>query len=320
MKRVFVTLVIAIAVIGLGTAQEKEDFKPSGKASVKIFSNYHTTFTDGNSHSAFEVTRGYFGYGYKFSKSWSGSILFDVGNPGVGGLEMTAYLKDASLKYSHNNLSVAFGLVGTKQFKTQENFWGYRYIYKSFQDQHKYGSSADLGITVAYDLSDFISADFSLLNGEGYKKMENDSIMKIGLGVTLTPVEGLTIRGYTDFMGDSDVQNTVAAFVGYAAKKFSVGAEYNFQKNHKMTEGEDLSGLSIYSTVKVNKVKLFGRYDNASSKDDWNASKDGQLFTVGAEFTPVKGVKIAPNFQGWDPQVDSEDFISSVFLNCEIKF
>lgn len=313
MKRVFITLVIFITPVILTLAQEVEAFKPSGKPTVKIFSNYHSTFSDGASHSAFEVTRGLFGYGYNFNESWSGSIMFDIANPAAGELEMTAFLKEASLKYSHNNVSVAFGLVGTKQFKTQEDFWGYRYISKSFQDEYKFGSSADLGITVTYNFSDVISADFSLLNGEGYKKLENDSLLKVGLGVTLSPAKGLTIRGYSDFMGDNDVQSTFATFVGYTAKQFSVGAEYNSQKNHEMEQGNDLEGISLYSTVKLKKINLFGRYDNLTSDD-------GYGFTAGLEFRPVKGVKIAPNFQGWDPQVDSESFVSSVFLNCELKF
>ena len=50
-----------------------------------------------------------------------------------------------------------FGLIDLYQFKTTEEFWSHRYVYKTFQDQHKMGSSADLGVGVKYNFTDVVS-------------------------------------------------------------------------------------------------------------------------------------------------------------------
>jgi hypothetical protein len=74
------------------------------------------------------------------------------------------------------------------------------------------------------------------------------------------------------------------------------------------------------------KIKLFARYDKLMSNTvkgteaDRNLSDDGEMYLAGVEYEPVKGIKFAPNFQGWNPAGSGEPFSSSIFLNCEIKF
>ena len=326
MKQVSV-LLLAMLCIALTAKSQTDEFKPGGKPFMKIFSNYHNTFSDGETASAFELTRFYLGYEYAFSKNFSAKANLDVGNPGVGSLQMTAYLKNAYLKYKANNFTVNFGLIGTNQFKVQEDAWGYRYLEKSFQDAYKFNASADLGVSIAYKFCDAFSADLIIANGEGYKKLQADSTFRTGFGMTATPVKKLTARAYYDFSSKDYTQSSIATFVGYAADNFSIGAEYNKQFNNSFNDGHDLSGTSFYTTVKASKkVKLFARYDNLTSNtldgstDNWNQSKDGQLYIAGLEYAPVKGIKLAPNFKGWSPADASKAFSSSLFLNCEIKF
>ncbi len=97
--------------------------------------------------------------------------------------------------------------------------------------------------------------------------------------------------------------------------------------NYSFASDNELNGLSFFSTVKTSKkTKFFARYDNLSSNtvagdtDNWNLGKDGQQFIAGFEYSPVKGIKIAPNFKGWSPSDNSKDFISTFILNCEVKF
>ena len=311
----------------MGLSQTTEEFKPGGKPFMKVFSNYHATFSDGESTSAFELNRLYLGYEYAFSKTWSAKANFDIGDPGVGKLQMTAYVKNAYLRYKENNFTVNFGLIGTNQFKLQEDFWGNRYIEKSFQDKYGFNSSADLGASVAYKFCDAFSADFIVANGEGYKKLEADSTMRYGFGATIKPVKKLTGRVYYDFSSKETTLSSIATFVGYEAGNFAFGAEYNKQMNNGFKEDHDLNGTSFYANYKASKkVKLFARYDNLSSNKlngattDWNLSKDGELYIVGLEVAPVKGVKIAPNFSGWSPADDSKAFSSTFILNFEFKF
>ena len=48
------------------------------------------------------------------------------------------------------NIKTWFGLFDMLQFKVQEKFWGYRYLYKSYMDEYRFGSSADLGTGIQY--------------------------------------------------------------------------------------------------------------------------------------------------------------------------
>ncbi len=322
MKKLSITLVLAFILGNLSFAQSDEEFNPGGKTSVKIFSNFNTTFSDRESQSVFEIKRAYFGYNYNFSKNFSGKITLDVGNPGVGGLQMTAYLKNAMMTYKNNGLTINFGLIGLLQFKAQEKNWGYRYIYKSFQDEHKFGSSADLGVNIAYKVDKHLSFDLTIANGEGYKKIASDSSLRYGFGVSINPVKELTLRGYYDFIKKDEAnQQSWSFFAGYKAKDFTLGAEYNRQLNHKHHDGENLSGFSAYATYKVNsRFKVFGRYDDLSSvEDDWNIEKDGSTIIAGFEYAPVKGIKISPNYQGWNPKDNSKKYMTGIFMNLEIK-
>ena len=91
-----------------------------------------------------------------------------------------------------------------RKFNFQEKFWGYRYAMKSFQDGYKFGSSADLGLSATYKFASWISADAIIVNGEGYKKIQKNDGLNYGLGVTLTPVKGLSVRLYGGLNESSD--------------------------------------------------------------------------------------------------------------------
>jgi len=326
MKKISLLLITIFFVSMMGFSQT-EDFKTSGKPFMKIFTNYHSSFSDGESFSAFEVDRVYLGYEYAFSKNFSAKANFDIADPGTGKLHMTAYLKNAYIKYNSNNFTASFGLISTNQFSVQEKAWGFRYIAKSFQDEYKFNASADLGASIAYKFSDMLSADMIIANGEGYKNLQTDSTFRTGFGLTLNPVKNLTARVYYDFSTNENTQSSLAAFLGYVTADFSFSMEYNKQYNVSFKDGYELSGSSFYATVKASKkLKVFARYDQllsntvAGETNDWNISKDGQLFIAGLEYAPVKGIKLAPNFKGWNPTDSSKAFVTTIFLNCEIKF
>ncbi len=321
--------IVLIAMLGFSafSFSQGEAFKPSGKGSLKIFSNYHSTVSDGTVSSAFELTRAYLGYSAKLSENFSTGVTLDVGNPGVGKLKMTAYVKNAYVKYKTNNLNVNFGMITTTQFKVQEDFWGYRYLEKSFQDEYKFNSSADLGASIAYTFNDIFSLDGIIANGEGYKDLQSDSVFRYGLGATFHPLRGLTGRIYYDISPTDHSLSSITTFIGYVLKKFSLGAEYNIQNNVDFIADRKWTGLSVYATVNpCDKFKVFARYDQLSSNtiegdtNAWNYSDDGQNFIAGVEYAPVKGIKITPNFKGWRPADNSQAFRSTFFLNCEFKF
>jgi opacity protein-like surface antigen len=322
------TLLIGLLVFFLlSVSAQEESFKPTGKAFVKVFSNFNSTITDGTTASEFELQRAYFGYEYKLSKEFSGKLNIDIGDPGVGKLQMTAYIKNAYIQYKTGKLAVQFGLIGTTAFKTMEKLWGNRYIEKSFQDLNKFNASADLGFSVNYGITDWLSADLIVVNGEGYKSLQADNQFLTGLGLSITPVDAITLRGYYDRMGTENTEATIAAALGYKSKKIVAAAEYNIKQNVGNTEGKDMSGASVYANYSASKkMKVFARYDMLSSialtgeTVNWNNSKDGNLLMAGLEYSPVKGLKLAPNFRYYDYSDASIASKTSLFLNCEIKF
>ncbi len=306
--------------------QAKNEFKPLGKPFVKIYTDFHRNFCEGKQHSLFEVTRAYMGYKHSFSKYFSGEVNLDVGNPGVGKLQMTAYLKNAFVQYKRNGLTASFGLITTYMYNFQESHWGNRYLFKSFQDQNGFGPSADLGVSLIYQLNSFVSIDFAVLNGEGYKKIEVDSTLKYTLGVTLRPAKTLAFRVYYDYMYKQAAQQTLSFFLAYTGIRWKGGVEYDKQYNHDMSSGKDYSGYSFYATYYLKKINIFGRYDYLSSVtmadqvNPWNFAKDGQVLIAGVEVSPVKGVKVSPNYQLWKPQNRAKSSVSGAYLSLEIKF
>jgi len=320
-------LIFTIIIISVAGISQDASFEANGKPVLRIFSNYHSTFSEGERGSAFELQRVYLGYEHNFSEHLSGAAVFDVGNPGVGSLQFTAYVKNAFLKYEKSNLTINFGMIPTTHFNIQESAWGYRYLEKSFQDEYKFNSSADIGASVAYKITDFLSADLIVANGEGYKNIEADSTLRTGVGVTLKPIQNLTARAYYDISTHVNTQSSIVTFLGYSADKFSLGAEYMLQLQPDFEAGREWSGTSFYGTYHISKkLKLFGRYDDLSSNTvtgetaNWNMSGDGQNFIGGFEFFPIKGIKLAPNFKGWSPSDISKSFVSTIVLNVEVRF
>jgi hypothetical protein len=207
----------------------------------------------------------------------------------------------------------------------QEKFWGYRYIMKSFQDQYKFGSSADLGISASYKFTNWLTADAIVVNGEGYKKIQKNDGLMYGLGATLTPLKGLSMRIYYGLNETTDPtkenKQNLATFIGYKGKGFSIGSEYNLYKNDGNIKGNDLYGFSVYGSVKANKsTDIYARYDNLSSKDDWNKAKDESAIIAGLQFKLGDYVKIAPNFRMSMPKQDNAENRYMGYVSCYFGF
>ena len=196
---------------------------------------------------------------------------------------------------------------------------------KSFQDQYKFGSSADLGLSAAYKLADWITADAIIVNGEGYKKIQRSDGLNYGLGATFTPLNGLQIRLYGGIneSGEEDKEDitNLAAFVGYKCNEFTIGAEYNYIANASNKEDADLNGYSIFASANLSKgTSLFARFDDLHSKHDWNISKDESAAIFGAQFKLGKYVKVAPNFRMNMPKADGAKNNYYAYVNCYFGF
>ena len=336
MKKILISAIslifISLSISAQNAGSTQDSFKPSGKPIVTVFSDFTNTTTKSTSNNAFELTRAYFGYGYNFSQDFSGKVVFDIANSaGLNPSAFTAFLKNAYTEYSNGMVKADLGLIGTSMFSLQESVWGKRYMYKSFQDQYGFGSSADLGAKVNLQFIPELSLDLAVFNGEGYKKVQADSTMQFAVGLTAQPIKNLYARVYYDYMNKQSyatakvAQSSFNVFVGYKSDKATVAAEYNTQMGNKNTADHNWSGLSVYGTLPFAKqFTAIARFDDLMSSKvgtattGWNTSTDGQVYMAGIEFAPVKGIQITPNFRY--SSLTSGTNSTSINLNLGMSF
>lgn len=285
---------------GLGVyAQQLEVRK--GIPIITIFGDVGVGFFGSKMNSiGFHLERAYLGYDYGFNEHFHAKVVYDMGEGEDTKLQRLGYVKNAELDYKNGKFAIKFGLTSTSQFKFQEKFWSYRYVYKSFQDLNKWGSSADLGVSASYTFGSILSTDLSIFNGEGYKKIQADDQFLYGAGFTATLLEGFSLRFYGEMKTakDTSSQYTAAFFAGYECKAFRVGAEYNMQLNHEFAEHRKLQGFSLYGSGHISdNFAVFVRYDygSSSSVDAWRFAQDGNTFLFGIDYHNCNFISISPN-------------------------
>lgn len=339
MKRFYFIISIVILSINSAFAQDSLAFKPSGKIIARSFLDYSTGFGEANDERGFDLTRAFLGYSYKFSKTLQGQVIIDgaSGKTSTDGLEV--YVRNAFVNWNDKGFNINVGLTGLMQFSIQENYWMHRYVMKSFQDLNKMAPSVDMGVTAEYAFNSYISADLSLTNGEGYKKIKKDNSMRYAAGISLHPIKNTIFRIYADIYNDDKSQRdalpagvtsveykdqyTLSLFAGYQNENISFGAEYNKVYNKGFIDKKDYYGYSFYTSAKLApKWRTFARYDLMASSNPstftsaWN-DLDGQLMMVGVEFKPVKQLKIAPNLRNLNK--DRSKAEQYLYINIEFS-
>ncbi len=329
MRKTLSLVLLSAALLLPVQAQESDQFKPSGKIFGLLFADYHTTFSGGENVPVFEITRSYLGFDYNFSKTIMSRVMYDGMTQVVNGkIISVGYLRNAFLQYDNGNLTLRGGLIGVEQFSMADKFWNYRYITKTPIEYSAMIFSVDLGLMAKYQVAEAVSIDIGLLNGRGYKDVAPDTTMKLITGITVKPAKNFLFRGYYDAMGPGGERQMTISFTGaYLGPVFSLGAEYFRQNNHLTEVGENYSGVSIFTAAKIaEKFSVFARYDNIGSvtlegeTDPWNLGKDGINLFIGFDYSPVKNVRISPNFIGFVPDDENADFAGTVGLNVEARF
>lgn len=301
---------------------QEEKAEKKGTPIVRVFSNFYTGFGAENDARGFYLDRSYIGYDYKLTKELSVRGVLDVGKSNnVDDYQRIAYIKNALITWKRSKFTLNGGLISTTQFNFQEKFWRNRYIMKSFQDEYKFGSSADLGISVSYKFTDWVSADAMVVNGEGYKKIQKFDGLNYGLGFTFNPFRNFYLRLYGGIneAGEKHQKDVVnmSAFAGYKCERFMIGAEYNHMLNSAYQKNADQYGYSVYGSLKLNKFSnLFARFDDLYSRNEWNLDNDKQVILAGAEFQLCKYVKLAPNTRIVIPKDNHTKTTCFAYINC----
>lgn len=312
--------------------EEEKEVKAHGAVSGKLYANFHTGGTSGAWNSEFEMTRAYFGYKYTLDKNFGAVVMLDIGSADdlkVAGntIKRYAFFKNAYMSYKSDGLTMKFGIAGTYTMGLHDKFWGYRYISKPFLNKYKFGSTADLGIFADYKIDDNFSADVSFANGEGYNNVQLDNFFKTSVGATYVS-NGLTVRGYYDFVNSVVIESTLAGFVGYTMKdKVKFAAELGYRINDGATTDKNKLAYSVLAVANINKkMKVFGRFDHIQSSTlptlaiGWNTAMDGNKIIAGFEFIPTKNVNLALNYQGNMYSNTAINRQSFIFLNAQLAF
>ena len=333
MKKILLMIIVLSPLVTFSQGGD-DQVDTKGQPHFKVFWNYHYDYTkDVDQVSAFELTRVYLGYKYAFDEKFSAKITYDIGKNDAGS-NHTAFVKIAQLDYKINpSVKISMGLIEGKQYKDQENHWGYRYIYKMLQDEHKFGPSADLGINAEFKISKKLLANLFVVNGEGYKNLQDeDGNQRFGMSLIYNPLKKLTTKFYYDTHASENSKslNNIAFFAGYKADSWRIGAEYNKMENgtnyKTAIDDHNLDGISFYgSYVFNNKVEIFARFDEISSNiitgqdNSWNYNKDGALMLFGVQYVAAKGVKFSVNSRNFNYINDDIEDSSFIYFNAEFK-
>ena len=320
---------LAIMAVSAQEASQTESI-PFGTPIIRIFANVHQGLSSGDQSKAFEARRVYLGYKADLNPNFSTEVKVDIGSPEEiseeAQLKRYAYFKNAALYWKKGMWNVRGGIIDTEHYRRQEKYWKHRYIYKSMQDEHRFGPKADLGTTVIFTPMDQLSFDASIMNGEGYTNLQRDNAFKYSGAVSYFPNPEIILRVYYDIITKDVDQHTLSTFACYQSGKFTGGAEYNRKFNRDYESGQHQTGLSAYLSYDLtDKFELFGRYDVLLSNtlsgqnDPWNQENDGSAIISGIQFQPIKYVKLALNYQGWVPAAANAGTLSFIFLNLEVS-
>ena len=265
----------------------------------------------------FSLSRVYLTYKKSISDDLSFKFQTDVGPlKDSDDTRYVAFLKKGQLDWKvANDMKISMGMIGMNMFNVQEKTWGYRFLRKSAMDAYKFSPSADIGMSISKDFG-FLSTNFMISNGEGYKASSVDDNSRMSLQLIhgqkrLDKKDGYNVGlAYSTLMDDNDDETTVMAlFGGWSGFGLRVGAEYNIETVVEMKN----SLTSLYFNYDINdSFSAFVRQDTEDEDMDTDGGDESTMM-AGIIWQPKKGLSICPNIT----QVDEEDTFS---LDFQFKF
>ena len=251
----------------------------------------------------------------------------------VMGLSAMAQGQPSANIFSNFNYNLSEEDNNFKAFEVNRAYLGYAY---EFSDEFSTKITFDMGnnsagsaytaflkiASLSWKANENININFGMIGTKNFKFMEKTWGHRY-----IYKSEDVIVRVHRDVvpresygMEDSH-QNTTSAALAYKGDGFGLGAEYNLQENAKNVSDQERTGISAYGSYDLNDgMSLFGRYDELSSEDDWNLSKDGTFVIIGVQKQMVKGVKVALNYQSWTAATDGAEAENTVFMNIQCKF
>jgi hypothetical protein len=298
------------AILGIANAQE-------GKLFGKVFFDYYHDFSStkldsslihGNpgQKNGFEFTRVYFGYDQDIDQMFGARFLIDADNAAGA---FRPYVKNAYLSINCKlvkGLKWYIGMIPTPFDAVPEQHWGYRSIFKAPMDAFGIGNTADLGIGAKGMWQDKYQLEFAVVNGEGYKNLENNPYKLIEFRPTIFLLnKALTVSAFGSFksLNDSSSSTIFAGMAGYDHKYFRIGGEIGQNTISKATvvagdvKDNNKPFFAVWLHVKpMPKLTGFVRFDRYEPNS--NVGQDMYSWLIfGADFHPNKNFRIIPNVQ-----------------------
>lgn len=303
-----------------------------GKPLTEIFADFH--YFPGNDTSTttgFSLNRAYLGWNFTTDTRFSSTVIVNVANPtelapGAKSRRLT-FFREASVTWNGDRLTMSAGMTTTRGTIFQQKWMGKRYIADNLEATDGYISVADLGFTADYNISEYLKADISLMNGEGYSEPHLDNSIRTSLGFTIIPMKDAVIRLYGDVDHPAGVwQNMLLCFIGYKNQNLNMGAEIVRKTNLDKIIGHNAWGFSSTCSVKIfEKTEIFGRYDYTSSSVEssmnlpWNYECDRQFAIAGVQYTFTDEFQIALDYQGFFPWSHDISDRHGIYLNAHFR-
>ncbi|HON19261.1 MAG TPA: hypothetical protein PK990_08875 [Salinivirgaceae bacterium] len=325
MKRLGLTLfnvLLLLAAIAQDTVQTPKPIVEQ-KTWGNIFSSFR--YETNTRYSAFEMPTALIGYSAKTDR-FKGTLVLDVsrttgeiavndtsGNPLTvsyrEGSNYTVFLKMAELKYTLNDIvDFKMGqLLNTQYLTTQDKFWGYRYVYFTYQEVHRYGNPADFGIQTDIKIGNKALLQLSVTNGEGpFRYQDSEGKMLYAFNAEWFPLKGLILKLYSDYAPSPDTTSEAnwrqanSLFAGFNAEKFKIGSELNWVRNYKFLNNNDFWGISSFVSITFNpKWALFYRHDYINRSAIMNVSKANYMI-CGIQYQPLDNLQCSVNLRSLD--------------------
>jgi hypothetical protein len=329
MKKVFpATFVLILMSLSL----RSQTIQNTGRPLVEIYTDFHYSMKPDVKTTGYSVNKAYFGYNFIADENFSATIKLNLGNTDdvltATEPRRYSYFREVSISYKKDQLNLTMGMTSTMLYNFQQRFWGKRYIANTFQSLNSYGAVADLGLVADYKFSDIIDVDLTLMNGEGYNKIQLDNSLRASLGITVTPIIELAFRLYGDMMKIQNLwQKTLVGFAGFKNDKVTIGGEISYKSNLDLVEGHHAWGFSGTGAVNLTKkIEFFTRYDYSTSiivpgdETQWNHAKDGRFLINGFQYTLNNLIKIALDNQATFPADRTRPISDLIFINVLFKF
>jgi hypothetical protein len=247
----------------------------------------------------------------------------------------SVFVKHAYLdKQLASNMNVLVGLNGTPYIPWDEkNFWGYRFVEKSFLDFWGLHSSADLGVSLkGTEVNSKLQYHVSVMNGEGYNNPNDGRSLEFSgrVGFALTPEVqiGAFILEESNEGGASGASPDPSRKVVYAFfgnKQFLVGAQVLLDADDDITNTNAVwdsgDGINIQGRFKLpfgTDSWAFARHDKIDLGTA-AATADQKLTILGLSMDLGNGITVAPNIREYDNGAANGDN-TSYNVHAQFKF